>query len=260
MLEDAEAAAMTAEGFQALQPMRADGDDLAGLDIPHEIRADDVEGAAFRRQDIGVTELAQGQRADTQGVADADDAGLGEGNQGIGAFHLAEGVDHALFDGLLEARRDEMDDNLGVAGRLEDAAAPHELAAQVIGIGQVAVVADREPAEFEIGEEGLNVADRHFAGGRIADMADPGMTHKARDDVLVAEIIADKAQPAMGVELLAVVGDDTRRLLAAMLERVKAERREGGGVGMAIDAKDATFVAKMVVVIGIGGQHRAAFS
>ena len=72
-----------------------------------------------------------------------------------------------------------MDDDLGVAGRLEQAAAAHQLAAQLVGIGQVAVVADRQPAELEIGEERLDVAQRHLAGRRIAHMADRGMAASA---------------------------------------------------------------------------------
>ena len=65
-----------------------------------------------------------------------------------------------------------MDDDLGVAGRLKDAAAAHQLPAQPVRVRQIAVVADRQPAELEIGEERLDVAQRDLAGRRIADMAD----------------------------------------------------------------------------------------
>src|SRR6266446_7083415 len=136
-----------------------------------------------------------------------------------------------------------MDDDLGVAGRLEQAAAPYELAPQLVGIGQVAVVADREPAEFEIGEERLDVAQRHLAGRRIAHVTEGGVAVQPGDDLLRAEILADMAHAAMGMELLAVIGDDPGRLLAAMLERVEAERDQRRGLGMAIDAEDAAFLA-----------------
>ena len=44
----------------------------------------------------------------------------------------------------------------------------------------------------------------------------------------------------------AVEGDDAGGLLAAMLEGVQAERRDGGGIGMAEDAEHAAFLAQRV--------------
>ena len=62
-----------------------------------------------------------------------------------------------------------------------------------------------------------------------------------------------------GWKTFAVEGDDAGRLLAAMLERVEAERREGGGVVMAVDAEDAAFLAQRVAVeVEIGARIRAA--
>ena len=88
-------------------------------------------------------------------------------------------VHHPLLDRMLEAGRDEVDDDLGVAGRLEKTAAADERLAQLVGIGEVAVVADGEAAEFEIGEERLDIAHRDFAGRRIAHMADRRMPLEA---------------------------------------------------------------------------------
>jgi len=123
----------------------------------------------------------------------------------------------------------------------------------VIGIGEIAVVANGETAEFEIGEQRLHVAHRHLAGGGIAHMADGGMALELADHVLRAEILADMAHAAMGVKLLAVVDDDARRLLAAMLEGVQSKRRQGARFGVAINAEDAAFLAEMVVVEGMSG-------
>ena len=55
----------------------------------------------------------------------------------------------------------------------------------------------------------------------------------------------------MGVELLAVIGDDAGRLLPAMLQRVQAERDQRRRVGMAEDAEDAAFLVQMIRVAGI---------
>ena len=74
----------------------------------------------------------------------------------------------------------------------------HQPAAQLIGVGQIAVVADREPAELEIGEQRLDVAQRHLAGRRIADMADRSAPGQATDHLLRAEIVADLAHARDG--------------------------------------------------------------
>ena len=68
--------------------------------------------------------------------------------------------------------RDEMQDHLGVGGRLHDRAVAHQLAPQGQAVGQVAVVADGEAAAVELGEQRLHVAQDGLAGGGIADMAD----------------------------------------------------------------------------------------
>ncbi len=119
-------------------------------------------------------------------------------------------------------------------------------------------MADGEPAELEIGEEGLHVADRDLAGRGIADMADRGVAREPRDHVLRAEILADMAKAAVGMELLAVIGDDAGRLLAAMLQRVQAERGQCRRLGMAPHAKHPAFFVRVVVIDRLGAQHARA--
>ena len=53
----------------------------------------------------------------------------------------------------------------------------------------------------------------------------------------------------------AVEAGDAGRFLAAMLQRVEAERDEARGVVGAPDAENAAFLAQLVVVERIGGQH-----
>jgi len=59
-------------------------------------------------------------------------------------------------------------------------------------------------------------------------------------------MVADQAHAAFGVEVLAVEADDAGRFLTAMLERVKAERRQSGGVGVVENAEDSTFFMEPV--------------
>ena len=144
--------------------------------------------------------------------------------------------------------RDQMQDHLGVGGRLHHRAFAHQLAAQRQAVGQVAVVADGEAAAVELGEQRLHVAQDGFAGGRIAHMADRGGAGQAVDHLAAGEVVADEAHAALGMEALAVEGDDAGGFLAAVLERVQAERGDGGGVGMAEDAEHAAFLAQPVGV------------
>src|SRR5260221_10627588 len=116
-------------------------------------------------------------------------------------------------------------------------------------------MADRQPAELEIGEQRLNVALRHLARRRIAVMANGHVAGQAIDDLFRAEIVADQARTAVCVELAAVIGDDSGSLLAAVLQRMEAERGQRGCVGMAVDPENAAFLVETVRVAPAGRRH-----
>src|SRR5712671_2673601 len=193
MLEDAETAVAVAERHHAADPARRDDDNFPGLDVALEFGADNVQRTRLRGQDPRIAQPTEDQRPHPEWVAHTDDLALRDRHQRIGALNLPQRIGQAVDDGVLEARGNQMDDDLGVAGRLEQAAATHQLPAQLIGVCQIAVVADREPAELEIGEKRLHVAQRDLAGCRIANMADRSVAGQSPDDFLGAEIIADVA-------------------------------------------------------------------
>ena len=86
LFEDAEARRARLEGEEALHALGGRDHHLAGLDLAHEVGADDVEGAGLGGEDPGVAEAAEHQRADAEGVADADELGAGHGDDGEGAL------------------------------------------------------------------------------------------------------------------------------------------------------------------------------
>src|SRR5580692_9794010 len=86
-------------------------------------------------------------------------------------------------------------------------------------------------------------------------MADRGATLQPFDDILRTEIVADQPHAAMGVELLAVIGDDSCRLLAAMLQRVQPQCGKRRRVGMAEYPKDPAFLVESIRVGTTGHQH-----
>ena len=166
----------------------------------------------------------------------------------IGALDLLDRLDEAVDDAVCAAARHEVDDDLGVGGRLADGAVADEVAAQRQAVGQVAVVGDREAAAVELGEERLDVAQDRLAGGRVAHVADGREALQPLDRGAVREAVADEAELALEMEDVAVEGDDAGRLLAAMLEGVQAERGDRRGVRVAVDAEDAAFLAQGVAI------------
>ncbi len=106
----------------------------------------------------------------------------------------------------------------------------------------------REAAELEIRVERLHVAQDRVARGGVAVVSHGGLARQRGDHPRVTEIVADEAQAAVRVEPGAVVADDARRLLAAMLQRVQTECGHGRGVGYAPDPEDAAFLVQRVPV------------
>ena len=101
-----------------------------------------------------------------------------------------------------------------------------QLFAQGQRIGQMAVMADREAARREIREQGLHVAQYGVAGGRVANVADRALPAEPVHRRLFGKMIADQAETALGIELLAVERDDAGCFLSAMLQGMQTERRE----------------------------------
>ena len=67
---------------------------------------------------------------------------------------------------------DQMQDDFGVAGGLEDGAARFKIGAQFGGVGDVAVVRDGDPAFVAVHGKRLGVALDGIAGGGVAGVAD----------------------------------------------------------------------------------------
>src|SRR5690625_2207461 len=226
-------------------------DQLAGFHIAYEIGSYDVEGTGLRSEQPGLPEPAQNQRSYTEGVTNADHRVGGHGNQRIGAFHLAEGVEHAIDETASRGGGNQMDEDLGVGGRLEDGAAAYQLPPEGLGIGEIAVVRQGKAAERKIGEERLYVAQDSCAAGCVAIVADGGVAGEACHDRLAAENIPYQAEITVCVEVLPVEGNDARSFLTPMLKGVQAERGVGRGVRMTMDAEDGAFLMKPVIVEGM---------
>ena len=236
-------AAIGRKRLERLRAVLVEHHHFAVLHVAHVLRADDIERAGLRREDRAAVELADHQRADAERIARADQLLVGEADKGIGALELAQALDETVDEAVAARARHQMQDHLGIGGRLHHGAFVHQMFAQRDAVGQVAVVADGEAAAFQFGEQRLHVAQHRLTRGRIAHMADGRVAGQVIDHFPPREGVADQAEAAFGMEALAVEGDDAGGFLAAMLERVQAERGDGGGVGMAENAEHAAFLA-----------------
>src|SRR5262249_6714369 len=100
----------------AFDPFFGDHPPLAGLDLAHEIGADDVEGAGLRGKHPCFAELAKHQRPDAVRIARTDELLVGEADQRISPLDLQQGLDELLDEGALLAAGDEVQNHLSVGG------------------------------------------------------------------------------------------------------------------------------------------------
>jgi hypothetical protein len=62
------------------------------------------------------------------------------------------------------------------------------------------------------------------------------------------EYIAYQSSVTLGHELAAIKGDDPRRFLTSMLQRMQPQRSQCPGILVAENSEDATFLMQLVVV------------
>ena len=138
-----------------------------------------------------------------------------------------------------------MNDHLGVGGGLENCALLHQLGAQGISVGEIAIVGDGDTAARQIRKQGLDVAHRRAARCRIAVMTDGVFALEVGGvGAVFAEDIADQTGMAFGDELTAIVGNHASRFLAAVLQRVQTEHGQGAGAGVAENAEYTTLLVQ----------------
>ena len=145
--------------LRAVASLLVDPDDLPGRDVPHRLRADEVEGARLRGDDPVVADPAEGERPDPERVAEGDERAVGDGDDRVGALEAA----HGRRDGLRERRRiasEKRSDDLGIGARGEPDAGREELLPQRLRIDEVPVVPERDRPRRPVEDERLRVAHR----------------------------------------------------------------------------------------------------
>ncbi len=254
VLEDAGRLGGVAVEEAAGDAVFGDHDELAGLDVALVLGMEEVEGAGFAGEDegvwsaVGAGDAAHGKGAEAVWIAGGEDAIARHHNDGEGAVDLAEGVGDAVDEGALGGVGDELDDDLGVGGGLEDGAVALESLAGGAKVDEVAVVGDGDEAAGALDGDGLGVEEGGVAGGGVAGVADGEVAGETGEDG-VGEDFADEAhalEVGDGVGFAAVGDGNAGGLLAAVLEGVEAPVGEASGVGVVVDGHHAAVFAEFV--------------
>ncbi len=109
-------------------------------------------------------------------------------------------------------------------------------------------MSDGKAARRKFGKERLHVAQDRLASGGIAHMPKGRLALQPLDGFFRSEVVADQAEPPLGVKTPLVEGDDACRFLAAVLQSMKAECGECCCVLMAVNSKYTAFLPEEVAV------------
>ena len=88
-----------------------------------------------------------------------------------GSINAAERVADRVFQALLFRLRDEVDHDLGIAGRLENGALLLQLGANGVRVDQVAIVRESDLPLVALDHDGLRVEQRGVTRGGITRVA-----------------------------------------------------------------------------------------
>jgi hypothetical protein len=151
---------------------------------------------------------------------------------------MAEGIGLVLVRGLGQ----QVNDDFGIVGGLEDRPVGLVLVAKEGRVDQVAVVGEGNRAAREFAHEGLGIGQGTRSGGRIADMADgEGIAQPLQNAVVLAENAGDLPHAGMALDAIAVAGGDPGGFLAPMLKAVQSEIGFFHGFRISVDSEDPAF-------------------
>ena len=254
VLEDAALARRLREPV-GTQPVLVDRDQLAGLDLADHAGADRGERGVLGRDHPAAVEPAQHQGTDALGVAGGVQGVLVHPDERERSAQHRQHLERPLLERGVRVVGEQRGDQPGVVGRrLDVAGVQRQLALrvgqllhqplQLVGVDQVAVVAERDRAVRGGAERRLRVLPGAGAGGRVARVADREVALERVERGLV-EDLRDQPHVLVDQDLAAVADRDAGRLLAAVLQRVETEVGQLGDVlAGRPDAEDAARVAR----------------
>ena len=208
-----------------------DEDRLARGDVGDKLKAQGIQGHALGGDHVLVPvrrlALAVDHGADAMGVPEAKDAKAGDhGHRGIAtpaaAMDALDGAKHVLLVDAqlaldLQLMGEDVEQDLRVGLGIDvPQVLGEEVMLQGLGIGQVAVMGE-DDAIGRIDVEGLGLGGTGGPGGGIADVPQAHVAAQL-DHVAGVEDVPGQPRVLAQVELVALAGDDARRVLTPVLE------------------------------------------
>ena len=169
---------------------------------------------------------------------------------GVAAAHELHGLANALAQmaSTLSKVADEFGRDLGIRVGEERHAQLDQLAAQLVGVDEGAVVRERDNDAIDGREVRLRGFPALGAGGAVAHMTHGQLTGERRQ-VGIGEHAVEQAQILADHNRTAVTNSDSRRFLAAMLQCTQAKVRQSSHVAIGRPhTKDAAFLMQLVGV------------
>ncbi len=225
--------------------VRTDDQHLARLDVALPARVDEVQRARLRTDDVRLAEPAERERPEPMRIPNGNQPVFRQQDQRERTLGLRNRLDQRLLGRRRHGPGVQVQQHLGVARRLEDGSLPHEVVAQLLGVDEVAVMADGDLAVGAVDDDRLRVVEPAVARRGVPDVADGTRPGEPRNRSLV-EGVGHLAFRLAHLQPAPVRRGDAGALLAAMLQRVQAEVREVGGLRMTVDAEDAALFLEFV--------------
>ena len=228
-LEDAEgrARALELDALAAQAVLAVGDDDLARLDLAHEVGADDVEAGRLAADHRVALVVAEAERAHAVGVAEADHGVAAHDGRGEGAADLADRRAHRASSRSPSASC-AMSAVMTSVSVVPENLTPwrDELVAQLRGVHEVAVVAQGDDVAVAAAHQRLRVRPVARARGAVAHVADGVLAAEALQHLLV-EHLADEAQVLDDRDLAVVGSRRCRRSPGRGAAGRRARRRSG---------------------------------
>ena len=115
----------------------------------------------------------------------------------------------------------DIGNDLGIRGGVENGAAALQLLPQLLRVGEVAVVGQRHPALEMVHQNGLDVPLVVAAGGAVAHMAHSDAAGSQRLKPLLGEYLADQPHIPVGRKNAVVVHGDAGAFLPPVLKGIQ---------------------------------------
>ena len=183
-------------------------------------------------------------------IAECVERLLVDERHGVAAAHELHGLANALAQMActLSKVADELGRDLGIRIGEERHAQLNQLAAQLVGVDQSTVVRERDNDAIYGREVRLRGFPALGAGGAIAHVAH-GQLAGERRQVGVGEHAVEQAQILADHNRAAITHGDSRRFLAAMLQRAQTKVRQSSHIAIGCPhTKNAAFLMQLVGV------------